>query len=213
MAMHTVISISGLLKLCCWTSSLPQRLQTWNLIQRHPFLLRSPFQWMNLQKYFSLKIHQADIEAPTHQTFCLLCRFHRDFLLHIPPHKVKTVQTTTLIWVYFPQMIRQLLTMKTLPKCFNQANNIWQWKGTSLPMIYFIKYTCGGFGKMWIRKFIYVIFCIFYHSIFACLALRWRGNITSHSPLTCSILISGNVENSLTPFDYPKLKPPDPLVM
>ena len=35
--------------------------------------------------------------------------------IHIPPHKVKLVQTTTFVWVYFPQINRQILTLKTLP--------------------------------------------------------------------------------------------------
>ena len=62
-------------------------------------------------------------------------------------------------------------------------------------------------------KNIYVIFHIFYHIIFSCLDLRLRGNITSHSPLTCSVFILDNVSNSLPPFDDPNLKTPDPLVM
>ena len=99
------------------------------------------------------------------------------------------------------------------PNCFNQVKKLWLWKDTILPIIYFIKYYRGGFGKIWIRKFIYVIFHIFYHSIFACLALILWGDITSHSPLTLSVLISGNVANSLPHFDDPNLKPPDPLVL
>ena len=113
---------------------------------------------MNIQIYFSLKIHQTDIAAPTQQTFCLLCGVQIDLLVHIPDHKYKTVQATTFIWVYFMQMIRQILTMKTLPKCFKQVNKLWRWNGAILTMIYFIKYYCGCFGKIWIKKFIYVIF-------------------------------------------------------
>ena len=168
---------------------------------------------MNLQIYFSLKIKHSDLAVPTHQNLCLLCIVQRDLLNHIPPQNIKTVQTITFIWVYFPQMTRQLLTMKTLPKCFNQVNRLWLWKDTILPIIYFIKYSRCGFGKIWIRKFICVILHIFYHSIFACPALRWQGNITSRSPLTWSVLISENVSNSLPPFDDPNLKPPDPLVL
>ena len=129
-----------------------------------------------------MKIHQAGLSAPTHQTFFLLCVFQRDLSVHIPPQKGKTVQTTTSVWVYFPHMTLQLLNMKTLPKCFNQFNILLLWKYTSLPIIYFIKYSHGGFGKIWISKFIYVIFHILYHSIFACIALLWLGNIISHSP-------------------------------
>ena len=108
---------------------------------------------------------------------------------------------------------RQLLTIETPPKFFNHANKLWRWKDTILPIIYFITYSCGGFRKILIRDFIYVIFHIFYHSLFVCLSLRWRGNITSHSPLTRSVLILGNVSNSLPPFDDPNLKPPDPLML
>ena len=101
---------------------------------------------MNLQIYFSLKIHNADLAISTHQKFCLICGFQRDLPIHIPPHKSKTVQTTTFIWVYFLQMTRQLLTMKTLPRCFNQFKKLRRWKDTIFPIIYFIKYSRGGFG-------------------------------------------------------------------
>ena len=110
-------SLASMINIWCWTSSLPQRLRTWILLKRYPFLLPLPLQWMNLQEYLSLKIHQADLADPTHQTFCLLCGFQIDLLLHIPPHKRKTIQNTTLIWIYFPHIIRQLLTIKSLPKC------------------------------------------------------------------------------------------------
>ena len=168
---------------------------------------------MNLQKYWSLNIRQADLAYPNHQTFYLLFRSQRDLLIHIPSQKGKTFQTITFIWVDFPQMTRQILTMKTLSMCFNKVNKLWLWENTILPMIYFIKYYCGGFGKIWIRNFIYVIFHIFYHSIFDCRALILRGNITSHSPLTCAVLILGNVANLLPPFDNQNSKPPDPLVL
>ena len=39
MEMQTIIPLSGLLKLFCQTSSLPQRLQTLTLLQRQPFLV------------------------------------------------------------------------------------------------------------------------------------------------------------------------------
>ena len=110
----------------------------------------------------------------------LLCGFQRDLLINIPPHKYRTFQTTTFIWVYFPQMTLQFLTMKNLLKFFNKVNKILQWKYTSLSVIYFIKYFCGGFGKILISNFIYVIFHISYHRIFAYIALIWWGNITSH---------------------------------
>ena len=64
----------------------------------------------------------------------------------------------------------------------SSQKKLWRWKDTSLTIIYLIKYSCSGFGKIWISKFIYVIFHIFCHSLFACLALRWRGNIISQSP-------------------------------
>ena len=81
--------ISGILNLCCQTSSLHYRQKTLTLIQIYPFLLLLPLQLMNLQKYFSLKIHQAELAAPTHKTFFFPCGFHRDILDHIPPQKVK----------------------------------------------------------------------------------------------------------------------------
>ena len=45
---------------------------------------------MNLQEYLSLEIHQADLAAPTHQTFCLLCRVQRDLLVLPPVDKIRT---------------------------------------------------------------------------------------------------------------------------
>ena len=93
-----------------------------------------------------MKIHQAYLVAPTHQTFYLLCGVQRDILVHIPPHKGKTVKNTTFVWVYFLQMTHQLLTIKILPKCFSLVNKLQQWNYTSLPIIYFIKYSCGGSG-------------------------------------------------------------------
>ena len=144
---------------------------------------------MKLQKYFLLNIHQTDLVFPTHQMFCLLCGLQIDLIYQIPPNKGKTVRTNTFIWVYLLQMNRQMITMKTSPKGFNNVNKLWQWKDTILPMIYFIKYSCGGFGKILIRKFIYVIFHIFYHSLFSFLALGWQGNITSHSPNPLPILL------------------------
>ena len=47
---------------------------------------------MNFQKYFSLKIYQADLAAPTYETFCLLCVFQRYLiLLFLPP--IENIQT------------------------------------------------------------------------------------------------------------------------
>ena len=45
-------------------------------------------------------------------------------------------------------MTLQLLSVKTLLKCFNQVNKLLLWKETILPIIYFIEYSCGGFGKL-----------------------------------------------------------------
>ena len=84
---------------------------------------------------FSPKIHQDDPEDPTHQMLCLFCWFQKDLLAPIPTHKVKTTQTTIFIWVYFPQRTRQLrFTIKNLPRCFNEINNLWWCKDTSLPI-------------------------------------------------------------------------------
>ena len=171
MELQTGIPLSGLIKLWYLTNSFPQRLQAWNLLQIQPFLILFPLQYINYQKYFSLNIYQADLARPTHQLFSPLCGIQRDLLIHIPPQKVKMLQTTTFIWVHFPLMTRQFLNMKTLLKCFNQVNKLLQCKDTILPIIYFIKYYRGGFGKIWIRKFIYVIFHIFYYSIFTFLDL------------------------------------------
>ena len=98
-------------------------------------------------------------------------------------------------------MNRYLITKKTLPVCFNQVNTFWQCKDNILTMIYFIKYSCGGFGKIWIRNLIYVIFHIFYHSLFTYLFLIWQGNIIGHSPITFSVLILVHVSNLFPLFD------------
>ena len=112
--------------------------------------------------------------------FCLLYKVQRDLLIHTPAHKVKTVQNTTFIWVYFLQLTHNILIMKTLSTCANQSKKLWLWTDTILPIICFIKYSCEGFGKIWTIKFIYVIFHIFYHILFYCISLIWQGNITRH---------------------------------
>ena len=61
------------------------------------------------------------------------CVFLLYLLVNIPHHEVKTVQTTTFIWSYVPQITRNFLTMKTLPKCFNQVDIILWWKDTIIP--------------------------------------------------------------------------------
>ena len=147
MDIQTVLPLSVLWKLCCWTTSLPQRLKTWSLLQIYPFLIPFLLKCTNLQEYFSRKIYQTGLASPIHQTFCLLCGVQRDLLVYISPHKGKRFWTTTLIWVYFLQMTRQILTMKKIPKCFNQSNKLWTWKDTIPPIIYLIKYYHIGFGK------------------------------------------------------------------
>ena len=69
-------SLPGLLKMGCLTSYLPQRLITWTLLQRYRFLLPFPLQWMNLQKYFSLRIHQDDLASPTHQALVKVNKYN-----------------------------------------------------------------------------------------------------------------------------------------
>ena len=69
---------------------------------------------------------------------------------------LKMVQTINFIWVYILKMTRQLLPMKNDPQVFQSIQKNRQRKDTSFIMIYFIKY--------------------------ACLVLKWRGNIISHSP-------------------------------
>ena len=133
---HSIIypqCLPNLLNLCCLISSFNHKLNTWTLIWRYFFLLLLPLQWINLQKHWSLKIHKADIPAPTNQTFCHHCGVQRNLLVHIPPHKVQTIQTTTFIWVYFPQMTHQILTIKTLPKCFNQVNKLYYGRTLAFP--------------------------------------------------------------------------------
>ena len=115
MEIDTGIPLTVMMKLCCKTSSLNQRLKTWTLLQRYHSLLSFPINLMNLQKYFSLTIHQDDLASPTHQTFCLLCRVQIYHLVHIPSHKCKTFQTTTFVWVFFPQMTLQLITINPPP--------------------------------------------------------------------------------------------------
>ena len=132
--------LPGMLKLWCWNYSLHQRMKTWTLLQRYTLLLLFSLHWMNLQKYFSLKLNKYDLPDPTHQMFCLFCGVQRYLLVYIPPHKGKTVQATTFIWAYFLQMNLHLLTTNPPPpKCFNQVNKIWQCKDTILPIIYYIK--------------------------------------------------------------------------
>ena len=90
MVTHNVLPISGMLKPCHQTSSLPQGLKTLTLLQRYPFLLPLTLQYINIQKYFSLKIHQDDLASPTHETFCLLCGLQRDLLTPPPVEKIRT---------------------------------------------------------------------------------------------------------------------------
>ena len=65
----------------------------------------------------------------------------------------------------------------------------------ALPLSISSNTIAAALEKIWIRKFIYIIFHVSHHSLFTYPALRWRGDITSHSPLTCSILILDNVSN------------------
>ena len=103
-------------------------------------------------------------------------------------------------------MTCQLFTMKTLPIFFNQVNKPWLWKDNIFPIIYYIKYYRGGFEKIWIIDFIYIIFQIFYYSLFAYLALRLRGNITSNSPQTKLCLDFSKCRKFTSPFWLSKLK-------
>ena len=97
-------SLLGLLKLCCRNYSLLQRFQTWALFQIYNFLLPFPLHWMNLQKYFSLKIHLVDLANPTHQKFYLLFWVQRYLIFHIPSHKGKNLfmcfwQKKVYLWI------------------------------------------------------------------------------------------------------------------
>ena len=62
--------------------------------------------------------------------------------------------------------------------------------------------------KIWIRKVIYVIFHIFYHSIFSFLVLIWQGNIRSHSPNPL-LLLFGKALAAREPKDMTLLPDPD----
>ena len=46
---------------------------------------------MNILKYFSLKIHQADLTAPTKKMFRLLYKSQREIFVPIPLQKIRTV--------------------------------------------------------------------------------------------------------------------------
>ena len=168
---------------------------------------------MKIQKYFSLKIHQADLVSPTHPTFYLLCGIHRYLIVHIPPHKVKTVQTIAFIWVYFPQITARSSLLKTSPSVSIKSTDLDDGRKPSLPLSILSNIIVEDLeksesGSSSISYFTYSITVLF-----PVLPCRWLGNITSHSPLTCSVLISGYVKNSLPPFHDRNLKPPDPLVL
>ena len=97
------------------------------------------------------------------------------------------------------------------PLVFQSSKKNWRRKETRLHIIYFTKYSCGGFGIIWIRKFTYIILHIFYHSLFPLFTLDNEGILPITAPLTCSVLILWNVsnENPLPIFDDSNLKPPD----
>ena len=78
---------------------------------------------------------------------------------------------------------------------FQSSKKNWRWKDISLPIVYFVKYSRGSFGKIWIRKFIYIIFHIFYQSIFSCLIPRRWVNISSHWATNMLYLDSGSFLN------------------
>ena len=108
------------------------------------------------------------------------------------------------------QMTLQIPIMKTLQDFFNQDNEIWRCKNASLNIIYFIKYFRGGFGK--IKSEVSSTSAYTYSiTVFSpVLPLNDKGILPVTAPLTCSVLILGNVsnENPLTPVDDPNCKPP-----
>ena len=61
------------------------------------------------------------------------------------------------------------------PQMFQTNHQTFKRKGRQPFYDIFIKILSGGFGKIWIRKFIYVIFYIFYHSLFPLLPLYDEG--------------------------------------
>ena len=148
------------------------------------------------------------LAAPNHQKFCLLYGVQREFLVHIPPQKVKTVQITTFIWVYFPQMTLQILIMKILPNCFNQVNKIWRRKETNLLIIYILSNTLAvALGKYESRFSSTSSTTSSITLFFACIDLRRRGNITI--PRTTEMLCLGFWEMSQIhppPVDDTKIK-------
>ena len=88
--------ILSLMRMCCWTSSFPQRLKNWTLIQIYPFLILLPIQWTNLQffpRLISIRLtlqpqptKLSDSSAESRETF--LSTYH---------HKSQKVQNTTVI--------------------------------------------------------------------------------------------------------------------
>ena len=114
MEIQTGLPLYGFMNMCCQTLPWTRGWKLESSLKDSLSCFRTLFSSWILKK-ISLRIHQADLAIPTHQTFCLQCGVQRDLLIHIPPHKVKTVQTTTFTWVYFPQMTCQLLTMNPPP--------------------------------------------------------------------------------------------------
>ena len=168
--MQNVLSLSIILKMCCRTISLTQRLQLEHSFKDRLSCSRSIlstwiFKNISLWRFIRLTLQAQPTKRSASSAES------RETSLFTYHFKKKTFQTNNFIWVFFPHTILHILTMKTLLKCFNQVNKLWQRKDTILTIIYSIKYYHGGFGKIWIRKFIYFIFYILYHSLFVCNAL------------------------------------------
>ena len=72
MKMNIGLPISVIMNMCYQNSSLTQMLKTWTLLQREPSLLLFCLQCIDLQKYLSLNIHQADISVRNKKTWNLL---------------------------------------------------------------------------------------------------------------------------------------------
>ena len=164
MEMQTVLTLSEIINLCCRNFSLPQRLKTWTLLQIYPFLLSFPLQLKNLQKHLSLKIHQADLADSTHQTFCVLFIFQRDLLVHIPPQKGKTVQTTTFSSLWKPS-----------PSVSIKSTNFDYKMMPSFLLSILSNNFAADLEKIWIRNFIYVIFHILYTGFLPVFPLYDKG--------------------------------------
>ena len=70
--------------------------------------------------------------------------------------KAKRSKLPLLFGYTFRRLPARSSLWKPSPSVSINSTNFWRWKDTIFPIIYFIKYYRDGFGKIWIRKFIYI---------------------------------------------------------